>query len=224
MLINIFLVIYQVINWQNYLHIPPEAQLSAEVTDLILKLCTSPENRLGSTGADAIKAHPFFKNFDFNDLRKQPAPYIPYIQSATDTSNFDPVEMERQISDTSYNHNYENNDYMVTSEDGGQLTNQRQNSKRRRDKKIPEHAFFEFTFRRFFDEAGNALPILNICRDGTLKTELSKVRNFNNLTEEYSTEDNEDQSSENQDENTVDQKKEEKDDKKDKSNAAPVYV
>ena len=33
--------------------------------------------------------------------------------------------------------------------------------------KVPEHAFFEFTFRRFFDDGGNAYPI-RIDLDGTL--------------------------------------------------------
>lgn len=171
----------QVINWQSYLHIPVEAQLSDEATDLILKLCTSAENRLGRRGADSIKAHPFFKNFNFNDLRKQEAPYKPKFKHALDTSNFDPVEQERQTSEVSYamNH-YENNDYMTPLEDQ-QCPNQR----RRRDKKIPEYAFFDFTFRRFDEGNPMQLPFCPIIKqDGTLK--FSSLKNYR-LTDEYQT-------------------------------------
>lgn len=167
-------------NWQSYLHIPVEAQLSEEATDLILKLCTSAENRLGRKGADSIKAHAFFKGFNFSDLRKQKAPYRPYFRDALDTSNFDPVEPpDRPTSDTSYAHNhYENNDYMTPSED-----QQCSSQKRRRDKKIPEHAFFEFTFRRFDEGNAMQLPFWPIIRhDGTLKFSSLK----NNKPEEYS--------------------------------------
>lgn len=182
------------------MHIPVEAQLSDEATDLILKLCTSAANRLGRKGADSIKAHRFFSGFNFSDLRKQKAPYRPYFRDALDTSNFDPVEPpERQ--------NYENNDYMTPSED------QQGSGAPKRDKKIPEHAFFEFTFRRF-DEGNQMLlpfwPIIH--RDGTLK--FSSLKN-NKLTEaEYSAGDADDDHSglssprEAKEKNTKDEKKE----------------
>lgn len=40
----------KVINWKNTLKIPIECELSGEANDLIFKLCTSAENRLGATG------------------------------------------------------------------------------------------------------------------------------------------------------------------------------
>lgn len=142
---------------------------------------------MGRKGADSIKAHAFFKGFNFSDLRKQKAPYKPYFRDALDTSNFDPVEPpERPTSDTSYAHNhYENNDYMTPSEDQQCGTSQ----KRRRDKKIPEHAFFEFTFRRFDEGNQMLLPFWPIIKhDGTLKFSSLK----NNKPEEYSTVDDDD--------------------------------
>ena len=150
-------------------------------------------------------------------MRKQPAPYKPIIRYPTDTSNFDPVELERQLSNTSnYLHNYENNDYMPKSSDQHNCSTHKENgSKRKKDKKIPEHAFFEFTFRRFFDEEGTALPIIclntdiNINADGTLK--LIKNSNSTNRKDDYSTEENEDQSGgeegKKKEENTEDAKK-----------------
>lgn len=129
----------KVINWQTALHIPLQAKLSPEATDLILKLCRGPEDRLGKNGADEIKAHPFFKSIDFStDLRQQHhAPYIPKITHCTDTSNFDPVDPDKLWSDDADgNHNDTLNRWFKNG-------------------KHPEHAFYEFTFRRFFDDNGH---------------------------------------------------------------------
>jgi len=119
----------QVINWEKTLHIPPQAQLSREATDLIRRLCASSDKRLGKS-VDEVKAHEFFKGIDFADMRKQKAPYIPEIKHPTDTSNFDPVDPDKLRS----------NDSNLSSGDDIDL-NDRQ-----------FHGFFEFTFRRFFDD------------------------------------------------------------------------
>lgn len=126
------------INWKNMLHIPPPAKLSPEASDLIANLCRSPEERLGKDGVDEIKAHPFFKDTDFSsDLRQQAAPYVPTIAHSTDTSNFDPVDPEK-----------------LRSGDGDGNLNDTLNGWFRNGKH-PEHAFYEFTFRRFFDDNGH---------------------------------------------------------------------
>ncbi|XP_019746271.1 serine/threonine-protein kinase LATS1 isoform X2 [Hippocampus comes] len=129
----------KVINWKTTLHIPPPAKLSPEASDLIVKLCRGPEDRLGRNGADEIKAHPFFKTIDFSsDLRQQTAPYVPTIAHSTDTSNFDPVDPEKRWSGDS--------DGKDDLGDTGCWF---------RNGKHPEHAFYEFTFRRFFDDNGH---------------------------------------------------------------------
>lgn len=128
----------KVINWQTSLHIPPQAKLSPEASDLIIKLCRGPEDRLGKNGADEIKAHPFFKTIDFSsDLRQQSASYIPKITHPTDTSNFDPVDPDKLWSD-------DNEEENINDTLNGWYKNG----------KHPEHAFYEFTFRRFFDDNG----------------------------------------------------------------------
>uniref|UniRef100_A0A3P9MIE7 non-specific serine/threonine protein kinase n=1 Tax=Oryzias latipes TaxID=8090 RepID=A0A3P9MIE7_ORYLA len=128
----------KVINWKTTLHIPPQAKLSPEASDLIVKLCRDPEDRLGTNGADEIKAHSFFRTIDFSsDLRQQVAPYIPTIAHSMDTSNFDPVDPDKLRSMDSEN-NY--NDTLTSLFRNG---------------KHPEHAFYEFTFRRFFDGYGH---------------------------------------------------------------------
>ncbi|XP_073527506.1 serine/threonine-protein kinase LATS1 [Phyllobates terribilis] len=129
----------KVIKWQTTLHIPPQANLSPEASDLIVKLCRGPEDRLGKNGVDDIKAHPFFKSIDFSsDLRQQPALYIPTITHCTDTSNFDPVDPDKLWNDEDKDGN--KNDTLNGWYKNG---------------KHPEHAFYEFTFRRFFDDNGH---------------------------------------------------------------------
>uniref|UniRef100_A0A8C5LWY4 non-specific serine/threonine protein kinase n=1 Tax=Leptobrachium leishanense TaxID=445787 RepID=A0A8C5LWY4_9ANUR len=126
----------KVINWENTLQIPSQVKLSPEAADLITRLCCSPDDRLGRNGVDEIKAHSFFSPIDFSaDIRHQPAPYVPKISHPTDTSNFDPVEEEGPWSDSG--------DSTMTWETLVCPTN-----------KHTEHAFYEFTFRRFFDDNG----------------------------------------------------------------------
>ena len=44
---------------------------------------------MGVNGVAEIKAHPFFKGINWNNIRTQPAPNIPNVTSKVDTSNFD---------------------------------------------------------------------------------------------------------------------------------------
>ena len=127
----------EVINWENTLHIPAQVKLSPEARDLITKLCCAADHRLGRNGADDLKAHPFFVTIDFSsDIRKQPAPYVPKISHPMDTSNFDPVDEENPWHDASED----------STKAWDTLTSP--------NNKHPEHAFYEFTFRRFFDDNG----------------------------------------------------------------------
>nr|CAD7594196.1 unnamed protein product [Timema genevievae] len=121
----------RVINWETTLHIPKSANMSAEGMDLILKLCIGADRRLGKNAGE-IKTHQFFSRVDFDlGLRRQVAPHIPRIQFSTDTSNFDPVDPER-LRDSGGSSGSDE------PTDGGKLF----------------HGFFEFTFRRFFDDGG----------------------------------------------------------------------
>ncbi|CDW55586.1 serine:threonine protein kinase LATS1 [Trichuris trichiura] len=121
----------KVINWQSSLRIPVEAGLSADVVDLILRLCFSVDQRLGKN-VDDIKNHPFFDGVDWENLRKLPAPYTPEILHEADTSNFDPVDETKDL---------------TISRSIGSFD-------------MSDHAFYEFTFRRFFDNNGRCCPTL----------------------------------------------------------------
>ncbi|XP_073990977.1 serine/threonine-protein kinase warts isoform X2 [Rhodnius prolixus] len=124
---------YKVIHWETTLQIPKAANVSAEGVDLILKLCTSADRRLGKN-AQEVKAHPFFAPIDFErGVRRTPPPHIPRIKHSTDTSNFDPVDPDKLRN---------------SSSDSGQSDELSDNGK-------PFHGFFEFTFRRFFDDGGS---------------------------------------------------------------------
>ncbi|CAI5655240.1 serine/threonine-protein kinase LATS2 [Oreochromis niloticus] len=129
----------KVINWESTLQVPAQVKLSPEAVDIIGRLCCSAEDRLGANGAGEIKAHPFFSQVDFSsNLRQQPAPYRPKIAHPMDTSNFDPVEEEGGPGAWSDSGDSTRALDALCSPHG----------------KHPEHAFYEFTFRRFFDDNG----------------------------------------------------------------------
>ncbi len=48
--------------------------------------------RIGNSGSEEIKAHPFFKNIDWNNIRNTKAPFPPDLSSLT--KNFDKFEEE----------------------------------------------------------------------------------------------------------------------------------
>lgn len=56
-------------------------------------LTREPDQRLGSgpTDAQEVMSQPFFRNVNWDDVyhKRVPAPFMPQITSATDTSNFD---------------------------------------------------------------------------------------------------------------------------------------
>lgn len=133
------LALRQVINWESTLQVPAQVKLSPEAVDIIVRLCCSAEDRLGANGAGEIKSHPFFAQVDFSsNLRQQPAPYRPKIAHPMDTSNFDPVEEEGGPGAWSNSGDSTRTLDLLCSPQG----------------KHPEHAFYEFTFRRFFDDNG----------------------------------------------------------------------
>jgi serine/threonine kinase 38 len=69
----------KIIYWKKSLVIPPEANLSPSSIDLIKRLITDPNERLGINGVAEIKAHPFFVGIDWKNIRDKKAPYIPEV-------------------------------------------------------------------------------------------------------------------------------------------------
>ncbi|KAL2323416.1 hypothetical protein Fmac_027795 [Flemingia macrophylla] len=79
----------KIVNWKNYLKFPEEARLSPEAKDLISKLLCNVNQRLGSKGADEIKAHPFFEGVEWAKLYHMEAAFIPEVNDELDTQNFE---------------------------------------------------------------------------------------------------------------------------------------
>lgn len=110
---------------------------------MILKFLTKADQRLSK--GEEIKSHPFFKKIEFDRLRSLPAPYTPEISKTdpTDTSNFDFIPFSS-----------------TNSSDAGRLPIEDYVNGDRLDfnGRNLDHAFFEFTFRRFFDGSGHPYP------------------------------------------------------------------
>lgn len=82
----------KILHWKKTLVIPPEANLSPAATDLIKKMICDADKRLGRTGVQELKDHPFFDGVDWDGLRDQQAPYTPVVSSPTSPENFDKFE------------------------------------------------------------------------------------------------------------------------------------
>ncbi|KAI3469784.1 hypothetical protein Pfo_026447 [Paulownia fortunei] len=82
----------KIVNWRTHLKFPEEAKLSPEAKDLICKLSCNVEKRLGTRGADEIKAHPWFKGIEWDKLYQIKAAFIPEVNDELDTQNFEKFE------------------------------------------------------------------------------------------------------------------------------------
>jgi len=67
----------KILSWRKTFVIPDDANLSPQAVDLLKRLVTDAENRLGKNGAEEIKKHPFFEGIDWANVRKMKAPNIP---------------------------------------------------------------------------------------------------------------------------------------------------
>ncbi|XP_011083040.1 serine/threonine-protein kinase tricorner [Sesamum indicum] len=91
----------KIVNWKAHLKFPEEAKLSREAKDLISKLLCSVDRRLGSNGADEIKAHPWFKGIDWDSIYNMEAAFLPEVKDELDTQNFEKFEESEHHSQTS---------------------------------------------------------------------------------------------------------------------------
>ena len=82
-------VCYKILNWEKYLKIPSKINMSKEAQDLIYKMINDKNIRLGKNGASEIKEHPFFKGFDWDNIRNLKPPFIPQLSSDYDTRYFE---------------------------------------------------------------------------------------------------------------------------------------
>ncbi|XP_020690310.1 serine/threonine-protein kinase tricorner isoform X2 [Dendrobium catenatum] len=79
----------KIVHWRNHLKFPEDARISPEAKDLISRLLCDVEHRIGSRGADQIKAHPWFKGVEWDKLYEMDAAFKPEVTSELDTRNFE---------------------------------------------------------------------------------------------------------------------------------------
>uniref|UniRef100_A0A0R0G2B1 non-specific serine/threonine protein kinase n=1 Tax=Glycine max TaxID=3847 RepID=A0A0R0G2B1_SOYBN len=78
----------KIVHWKNHLKFPEEARLTPEAKDLICKLLCGVPHRLGTRGAEEIKAHPWFKDVMWDRLYEMEAAFKPQVNGELDTQNF----------------------------------------------------------------------------------------------------------------------------------------
>ncbi|OIW18731.1 hypothetical protein TanjilG_13483 [Lupinus angustifolius] len=69
----------KIVYWKNHLNFPEEARLTPEAKDLICGLLCDAEHRLGTRGAEEIKAHPWFKDVAWDKLYEMDAAFKPQM-------------------------------------------------------------------------------------------------------------------------------------------------
>ncbi|KAM4713160.1 rho-associated protein kinase 2-like isoform 2-T4 [Anableps anableps] len=92
----------KIMNHHNALVFPDDVEMSQDAKDIIRAFLTDRKVRLGRTGVDEIKRHPFFKDdqWTFDNIRDTVAPVVPELNSDIDTSNFDDIEVEKGNAET----------------------------------------------------------------------------------------------------------------------------
>ncbi|KAK9149111.1 hypothetical protein Scep_007868 [Stephania cephalantha] len=78
----------EIVHWRTHLKFPEEARLTPEAKDLICRLLCDVDHRLGTAGADQIKAHPWFRGVVWDKLYEMEAAFKPEVNGELDTQNF----------------------------------------------------------------------------------------------------------------------------------------
>jgi len=83
-------VFINIIRWRDVLDWDLFTQeLSSEAADLLKSMLTEPSSRLGVNGIDDFKNHPFFNQYNWDDILEQSPPFVPKVESDIDTSYFE---------------------------------------------------------------------------------------------------------------------------------------
>lgn len=86
----------KIFDFKNSLKFPLEVELSQNAKLLIKAFLTDQHSRLGRSGIEDIKRHPFFMNdqWTWENLRESVPPVVPELKGDDDTSNFEDIEEE----------------------------------------------------------------------------------------------------------------------------------
>lgn len=76
----------KILNWRETIEdVLAEVELSSEAFSMIRGFLRESKNRLGARGIEEIKAHPFFRGIDWDNIRARPGPIVPHISGPLDT-------------------------------------------------------------------------------------------------------------------------------------------
>ncbi|XP_078722597.1 rho-associated protein kinase 2-like isoform X2 [Lampetra fluviatilis] len=94
----------KIMDHRNSLCFPDDASVSKEARSLICAFLTDREVRLGRTGVDEIKRHPFFRNdqWTWQNIRETVAPVVPELASDADASCFDDVSEQEKAEEEAF--------------------------------------------------------------------------------------------------------------------------
>ncbi|KAL7753327.1 hypothetical protein RI367_001102 [Sorochytrium milnesiophthora] len=81
-----------ILEHKKHLRFPPDGDVSEQAIDLVKKLLTEQEERLGRNGPDEVKGHPWFSGIDWSSVRAMPPPFVPELSSDSDTRYFPDLE------------------------------------------------------------------------------------------------------------------------------------
>ncbi|CAI4222489.1 unnamed protein product [Auanema sp. JU1783] len=83
-----------IMHHEKTLRFPDEPSISKNAQDLIRKFLSKAEVRLGKSGVESIKSHPFFKNdeWNFDTLKHANPPVVPELSGDDDTTHFEEIE------------------------------------------------------------------------------------------------------------------------------------
>lgn len=74
-------------NHKQFFHIDHRVTCSEELRDLITRLITDVDHRLGTDTSSDIQQHPFFVGVDWSRPWQNPAPFVPHLESIPDTTD-----------------------------------------------------------------------------------------------------------------------------------------
>lgn len=98
-------VTMMICQWRRYLYFPeelPETRFSRHAKDLICRLICDAPYRLGTKrGIEEFKKHPFFDGIDWDNLASAEPPFIPELDSDTDTRYFEDAISASDVSQPS---------------------------------------------------------------------------------------------------------------------------
>ena len=82
-------ICYKILNFEKNLKFPNKIKISDNAKDLLLKLITNSNNRLGKNGSEEIKSHPFFKGVNWKKIKEMKPPFIPQLKNDYDVKYFE---------------------------------------------------------------------------------------------------------------------------------------